>query len=64
VILTSDNFWLIEVIVFTHAHLTGIGRQIALAAQAGLLPTVLLTMALFYLWAYARETRATRVAAA
>lgn len=61
IILTGDNFWLIAVLSFKRAHLTGASREAALAAQSGILPLVLLSMTLFYLWMYAREARALRV---
>ncbi len=62
IILTGDNVWLIAVLIFRRAKLTGASREIALAAQSAILPLVLLSMTLFYLWVYAREARTLEVA--
>ena len=62
IILTGDNVWLIAVLIFRRAHLTGALREVALVAQSGVLSLVLLSMTLFYLWAYARAARTLQVA--
>jgi len=58
IVLTGDNFWLITVLSLKRAHLTGSLRDVALIAQAGILPLVLLSMSIFYLWVYMCEARA------
>ena len=57
-VLTGDLTWAIVLAIINHLHVpaTGLSGQMVIVAQVFPAPLILLIMAIFYLWVYARRS--------